>query len=113
MAVCLDSWVGTIKTVRSKLHLVFADGSKCIITDVEACAFEELDERRLSEYESSHRNDYHPGQVLYGPLEALDEAVWINCSKELKALKSKPHKNVKVSRFVYKKMWVITMIKLQ
>lgn len=98
MAVCLDSWVGTIKTVRSKLHLAFADGSKCIISDVEACAFEELDERRNADCEFPHRNDYHPGQVLYGPIGALDEAIWVNCSKDIKAIKAKRHKIIKVSR---------------
>ncbi|KAL0279305.1 UNVERIFIED_CONTAM: hypothetical protein PYX00_000896 [Menopon gallinae] len=96
VAVCLDSWVGTIKTVRSKLQLAFADGSKCIISNVEACAFEELDERRNTDWEFSHRNDYHPGQVLYGPIGALDEASWISCSKEVKALRSKPQKSIKV-----------------
>lgn len=42
-----------------------------------------------------HREDFYPGQTLWGPLHCLDDAEWINCSKEVKALRSK-HKFVKL-----------------
>lgn len=35
IAVCLDSWVGGIKMVHSKLLLQTSDGSRCIVNDPE------------------------------------------------------------------------------
>lgn len=43
-----------------------------------------------------HRDDFYPGQTLWGPLHCLDEAEWINCSKELKVQRAKANKIVKV-----------------
>lgn len=46
IAACLDSWVGGIKTVRSKLLIQCSDGSRCIINDIEASFVEDFNEKR-------------------------------------------------------------------
>lgn len=46
IAVCLDSWVGGIKVVNSKLHLHCTDGSHCIIRDPDISGFDVFDEKR-------------------------------------------------------------------
>lgn len=46
IAACLDSWVGGIKTVHSKLLIQCADGSRCVINDVEATGLEDFNEKR-------------------------------------------------------------------
>jgi len=43
-----------------------------------------------------HRDDFYPGQTLWGPLHCLEEAEWIHCTKELKAQQAKANKIVKV-----------------
>nr|CAD7448041.1 unnamed protein product [Timema bartmani] len=46
IVACLDSWVGGIKTVHSKLLLQCADGSRCIVNDIEACGLVDFNEKR-------------------------------------------------------------------
>lgn len=46
IAACLDSWVGGIKTVHSKLRVQCSDGSRCIINDIEANFLEDFSEKR-------------------------------------------------------------------
>ncbi|XP_047994870.1 (E3-independent) E2 ubiquitin-conjugating enzyme isoform X3 [Leguminivora glycinivorella] len=84
LAVCLDSWVGTSKSVNSKLRLVSADGSRLEYPDLENCPLEDysLRRRRSTPYSSS---EFYPGQVVYGPLGALDSANWLHMTKEMKA----------------------------
>ncbi|XP_063534146.1 (E3-independent) E2 ubiquitin-conjugating enzyme UBE2O [Cydia strobilella] len=84
LAVCLDSWVGTSKSVNSKLRLVSADGSRLEYQDLENCPLEDysLRRRRSTPYSSS---EFYPGQVVYGPLGALDSANWLHMTKEMKA----------------------------
>ncbi|XP_067005905.2 (E3-independent) E2 ubiquitin-conjugating enzyme UBE2O [Anabrus simplex] len=98
IAACLDSWVGGIKTVHSKLQIRCPDGSRCIINDIEACGLEDFNEKRdCQDCEfPAHREDFYPGQILWGPLHCLEDAEWLHCTKELKALRSKPNKTVKV-----------------
>ncbi|KAK7794133.1 hypothetical protein R5R35_012619 [Gryllus longicercus] len=99
IAACLDSWVGGIKSVHSKLHVQLADGSRCVINDLEACGLEDFTEKRgdCQDCEfTSHREDFYPGQTLWGPLHCLEDAEWIHCTKEMKALRNKPNKTVKV-----------------
>ncbi|XP_063380866.1 (E3-independent) E2 ubiquitin-conjugating enzyme UBE2O [Cydia fagiglandana] len=84
LAVCLESWVGTSKSVNSKLRLVSADGSRLEYPDLENCPLEDysLRRRRSTPYSSS---EFYPGQVVYGPLGALDSANWLHMTKEMKA----------------------------
>ncbi|CAG2058900.1 unnamed protein product, partial [Timema podura] len=97
IVACLDSWVGGIKTVHSKLLLQCADGSRCIVNDIEACGLVDFNEKRDCECEfPSRREEFYPGQTLYGPLHVLEDAQWIHCTKELKTQMSKPNKTVKV-----------------
>lgn len=45
--MCLDSWVGGIKAVNSRLTLQCGDGSRCIVKDPDTVAgFEVFDEKR-------------------------------------------------------------------
>nr|CAD7596442.1 unnamed protein product [Timema genevievae] len=97
IVACLDSWVGGIKTVHSKLLLQCADGSRCIVNDIEACGLVDFNEKRDCECEfPSRREEFYPGQTLYGPLHVLEDAQWIHCTKDLKTQMSKPNKTVKV-----------------
>ncbi|XP_047529947.1 (E3-independent) E2 ubiquitin-conjugating enzyme isoform X2 [Vanessa atalanta] len=91
LAVCLDSWVGTSKAVHSKLRLVSADGSRLEYPDLDTCPLEDysMRRRRATPYSSS---EFYPGQVVYGPLGSLDNANWLNMTKEMKsARKHKMH----------------------
>lgn len=97
IAACLDSWVGGIKTVQSKLQLRCADGSRCVVNDIDACGLEDFNEKRDCECEfPGHREDFYPGQTLWGPLHCLEEADWVHCTKEMKSMRSKPNKFIKV-----------------
>ncbi|XP_061377073.1 (E3-independent) E2 ubiquitin-conjugating enzyme isoform X3 [Danaus plexippus] len=84
LAVCLDSWVGSSKSVHSKLRLVSSDGSRLEYPDLDTCPLEDysMRRRRATPYSSS---EFYPGQVVYGPLGALDTANWLNMTKEMKA----------------------------
>ncbi|KAI8435757.1 hypothetical protein MSG28_003994 [Choristoneura fumiferana] len=79
LAVCLDSWVGTSKAVNSKLRLVSSDGSRLEYPDLDNCPLEDysMRRRRSTPYSSS---EFYPGQMVFGPLGALD-------SEDLKNLK--------------------------
>ncbi|XP_050346248.1 (E3-independent) E2 ubiquitin-conjugating enzyme isoform X4 [Nymphalis io] len=91
LAVCLDSWVGTSKAVHSKLRLVSADGSRLEYPDLDTCPLEDysMRRRRATPYSSS---EFYPGQIVYGPLGSLDNANWLNMTKEMKsARKHKMH----------------------
>lgn len=46
IAACLDSWVGGVKTIHSKLLIQCSDGSRCIINDIEASGLEDFNEKR-------------------------------------------------------------------
>ncbi|XP_054281969.1 (E3-independent) E2 ubiquitin-conjugating enzyme UBE2O-like isoform X2 [Macrosteles quadrilineatus] len=96
IAVCLDSWVGGIKAVNSRLTLQCSDGSRCVVKDPDTVAgFEVFDEKRDNDCEFPHRGDYYPGQTLWGPLHGLEQATWLNCTKELKAVRSNVTKSCK------------------
>lgn len=96
IAVCLDSWVGGIKLVHSKLHLSLPDNSRCVVTDPESTDFDTFYEK--IDPDSEFRGEYYPGQVLWGPLSVLEEiAEWTQPSKDLKALKSKMKRVIKVT----------------
>lgn len=44
-----------------------------------------------------HSSEFYPGQSLWGPVHCLEEAQWIQCTKEMKAKrKSKPQRITKV-----------------
>ncbi|CAG9094484.1 unnamed protein product [Plutella xylostella] len=84
LAVCLESWVGTSKAVHSKLRLVSSDGSRLEYPDLDSFPLEDysMRRRRTTPYSSS---EFYPGQVVYGPLGSLDNANWLNVTKEMKA----------------------------
>jgi hypothetical protein len=46
IAACLDSWVGGVKTIHSKLLIQCSDGSRCVINDIEACGLQTFNEKR-------------------------------------------------------------------
>uniref|UniRef100_A0A1B6CR24 UBC core domain-containing protein n=2 Tax=Clastoptera arizonana TaxID=38151 RepID=A0A1B6CR24_9HEMI len=103
IAVCLDSWVGDIKAVKSKLLLQCFDGSRCYIRDPETCGFEVFEDKHdEKEYDFPRRSGYFPGQTLMGPICGLEEADWLFCTKKMKMQRSKTNsqtrsnKNIKV-----------------
>ncbi|XP_059621124.1 (E3-independent) E2 ubiquitin-conjugating enzyme [Phlebotomus argentipes] len=88
-AVCLDSWVGSTKSVNEKLVLRSACGSVLEMRP-------EPDYCPLKDAESKGRNGlfsstlFYPGQVLTGPVSALDNAKWLVTSHEMRS--SRKHK---------------------
>lgn len=70
--------------MHSKLRLVSADGSRFEFPDLDSCTLEDysMRRRRATPYSSS---EFYPGQVVYGPLGALDNANWLHITKEMKA----------------------------
>lgn len=95
--VCLDGWVGMIRTVNSKLTVRFSDGSKVILDDSVAEDLEDIRDKRDPECEFK-RYDFYPGQVLFGGIRMMEEGKWLECSKELvNNRKNKPHKGYKVT----------------
>ncbi|XP_026673071.1 (E3-independent) E2 ubiquitin-conjugating enzyme UBE2O isoform X2 [Ceratina calcarata] len=90
----MDSWVGGIKIVNFKLWLTTPDGSRCVIKDTDSG---QLEERRDNDNDFPRSSEFYPGQSLWGPVQCLEDAQWITCTKEMKAKrKSKPQKLTKV-----------------
>ena len=46
VVVCLDSWVGMIRNVRTKVTLKFADGTICVLDEDDADMLEDLRDKR-------------------------------------------------------------------
>ncbi|XP_011503542.1 PREDICTED: E2/E3 hybrid ubiquitin-protein ligase UBE2O [Ceratosolen solmsi marchali] len=97
IAVCMDSWVGGIRMVHFKLWLATPDGSRCVINEIDARGLEHFEEKRETDNDFPHSSEFYPGQSLWGPVHCLEEAQWIQCTKEMKAKrKSKPQRITKV-----------------
>ncbi|XP_011313716.1 E2/E3 hybrid ubiquitin-protein ligase UBE2O [Fopius arisanus] len=97
IAVCMDSWVGGIRMVHFKLWLATPDGSRCVINEMDAQGLAHFEERRDSDNDFPHSSEFYPGQCLWGPIQCLEDAEWIVCTKEMMAKrKSKPQKKTKV-----------------
>ncbi|XP_063972384.1 (E3-independent) E2 ubiquitin-conjugating enzyme UBE2O [Diachasmimorpha longicaudata] len=97
IAVCMDSWVGGIRMVHFKLWLATPDGSQCVINEMDAQGLAHFEERRDSDNDFPHSSEFYPGQCLWGPIQCLEDAEWIVCTKEMMAKrKSKPQKKTKV-----------------
>lgn len=97
IAVCMDSWVGGIRIVHFKLWLATPDGSRCVINEMDARGLENFEEKRDNENDFPHSSEFYPGQSLWGPVHCLEDAQWIQCTKEMKAKrKSKPQRITKV-----------------
>lgn len=97
MAVCMDSWVGGIRMTHFKLWLVTPDGSHCVINEMDSCVLGQLEETRDNDNDFPHSTEFYPGQSLWGPVHCLEDAQWIQCTKEMKAKrKLKPQKITKV-----------------
>ncbi|XP_015597896.1 (E3-independent) E2 ubiquitin-conjugating enzyme UBE2O [Cephus cinctus] len=97
IAVCMDSWVGGIRMVHFKLWLATPDGSRCVLNEMDARALEQFEEKRDNDNDFPHSSEFYPGQSLWGPVHCLEDAQWIQCSKEMKAKrKVKPQKITKV-----------------
>ncbi|XP_058790331.1 (E3-independent) E2 ubiquitin-conjugating enzyme isoform X2 [Phymastichus coffea] len=97
IAVCMDSWVGGIRMVHFKLWLATPDGSRCVINEIDARGLEHFEEKRDTDNDFPHSSEFYPGQCLWGPIHCLEDAQWIQCTKEMKAKrKSKPQRITKV-----------------
>ncbi|XP_071444818.1 (E3-independent) E2 ubiquitin-conjugating enzyme UBE2O isoform X1 [Hetaerina americana] len=96
IAVCLDSWVGGVKSVHSKIYLQWPDGSRCVLDDLDAGRLDDVEEKKEKVADSEFQNgEFYPGQTLCGPMNCLAEAKWVSCTKEMKALRQKSNKNVR------------------
>ncbi|XP_055716034.1 (E3-independent) E2 ubiquitin-conjugating enzyme [Phlebotomus papatasi] len=88
-AVCLDSWVGSTKSVHEKLVLRSACGSVLEIRpEAEYCPLKDAESKSRNGLFSSTL--FYPGQVLTGPVSALDNAKWLVTSHEMRT--SRKHK---------------------
>ncbi|KAI4476444.1 hypothetical protein M0804_013572 [Polistes exclamans] len=97
IAVCMDSWVGGIKMTHFKVWVATPDGSRCVINEMDSRALGQLEEKRDNDNDFPHSTEFYPGQSLWGPIHCLEQAQWINCTKEMKAKrKTKPQKITKV-----------------
>ncbi|XP_032676891.1 (E3-independent) E2 ubiquitin-conjugating enzyme UBE2O isoform X1 [Odontomachus brunneus] len=106
MAVCMDSWVGGIRMTHCKLWLVTPDGSHCVVNEMNSYVLGQLEETRdnvrlnsqsFKDNDFPHSTEFYPGQSLWGPVHCLEEAQWIQCTKEMKAKrKLKPQKITKL-----------------
>lgn len=97
IAVCMDSWVGGIRMVHFKLWLATPDGSHCIINEMDAQGLAHFEERRDNDNDFPHSSEFYPGQCLWGPIQCLEDANWLSCTKEmLTKRKTKPQKKTKV-----------------
>lgn len=95
VAVCLDSWVGMIKTINSTVALKFTDGSICELSDEVAEDLEDVLDKRDCDCEFK-RYDFYPGQVLSGPIKLFETANFTHITDEMKNLKN----SVKASKVV-------------
>ncbi|XP_034940517.1 (E3-independent) E2 ubiquitin-conjugating enzyme UBE2O [Chelonus insularis] len=97
IAVCMDSWVGAIRMVHFKLWLATPDGSRCVINEMDAQGLAHFEEKRDHDNDFPHSSEFYPGQCLWGPVQCLEDAEWITCTKEMMAKrKFKPQKITKV-----------------
>ncbi|XP_012138962.2 (E3-independent) E2 ubiquitin-conjugating enzyme isoform X1 [Megachile rotundata] len=97
IAVCMDSWVGGIKMAHFKLWLTTPDGSRCVINGMDSRVMRQLEEKRDNDNDFPRSFEFYPGQNLWGPVQCLEDAQWITCTKEMKAKrKTKPQKITKV-----------------
>ena len=64
IAVAMDSWVGMVNMVKCRIVMVTADGSRCVMSDVEALDLEDQrdtrDRVRLVIVETNT-----PGNIIY------------------------------------------------
>lgn len=74
--------------------LTSLDGSKLQWNDLYSSPFEEYNTFKYRDTDASKL--YYPGQIVISSLKALDMAEWINCTKEMAALRKKKHKLQKV-----------------
>jgi len=95
--ICLDSWVGMVRNVRSRLTLRFPDGSKVTVDDEVADELEDIRDKRDPECEFK-RYDFYPGQVLYGAVRQVEAGAWGQCSPEVAAARrTRPTKAFKMT----------------
>ncbi|CAD6215584.1 GSCOCG00000396001-RA-CDS [Cotesia congregata] len=107
IAVCMDSWVGGIRMVHFKLWLATPDGSQCVINEMDAQGLAHFEEKRDHDNDFPHSSEFYPGQCLWGPIQCLEDAEWIQCSKEmLSKRKFKPQKKTKIIVQEVKADWV-------
>ena len=59
--ICLDSWVGMVRNVKSRLTVRFTDGSKVVIDDDVAEELDDIRDKRDPECEFK-RYDFYPGE---------------------------------------------------
>ncbi|XP_014238160.1 (E3-independent) E2 ubiquitin-conjugating enzyme UBE2O [Trichogramma pretiosum] len=106
IAVCMDSWVGGIRMVHYKLWLVTPDGSRCIVNEMNAQRLDQ-EEKPDRDNDFPRTSEFYPGQHLWGPVQCLEDALWLQCTKEMKTRRKS--KMQRVTKFVVEKVetdWV-------
>lgn len=99
-AVLLDSWIGVSDMIKEKLVLQTSCGS---LIEVVLCA----DQSPLWDIEDNPRGSYfstptfHVGQILVGPIGALENAKWLYTSPEMRGSRKSKSGNRKVSNYLF------------
>ncbi|GIY92054.1 hypothetical protein CEXT_46031 [Caerostris extrusa] len=96
VAVFKNSWVGMVKTVKTELTLRCSDGSRCVMTDVDAFDMEDILDRRerASEFK---KYSFYPGQQLWGPTYCFQRVKWLHLNKPLEDTINVPNKSVRAT----------------
>ncbi|XP_035223803.1 (E3-independent) E2 ubiquitin-conjugating enzyme-like isoform X2 [Stegodyphus dumicola] len=94
VAVFKDSWVGMVKTVKTELTLRCCDGSRCIMSDVDAFDMDDILDRRerASEFK---KYSFYPGQQLWGPTFCFQKVKWLVLNKPMSDIINCPNKSVR------------------
>ncbi|GFS49773.1 hypothetical protein NPIL_418651 [Nephila pilipes] len=96
VAVFKDSWVGMVKTVKTELTLRCNDGSRCLMSDVDAFDMDDILDRRerASEFK---KYSFYPGQQLWGPTYCFQKVKWLHLNKSLGDTIIAPNKSVRAT----------------
>ncbi|XP_054717726.1 (E3-independent) E2 ubiquitin-conjugating enzyme-like isoform X2 [Uloborus diversus] len=96
VAVFKDSWVGMIKSIKTELTLRCYDGSRCIMSDVDAFDMDDILDRRerASEFK---KYSFYPGQQLWGPSYCFQRVKWILLNKPMSDVVNSSNKSVNVT----------------
>lgn len=87
-AVCLDSWVGSTKSINERLLLRSACGSVVEVRpDNDHCPLKDADTKSRAGFFAT--TSFYPGQTLVGPVSELENAKWLKTSAEMQKSRRK------------------------
>ncbi|XP_042903000.1 (E3-independent) E2 ubiquitin-conjugating enzyme UBE2O isoform X2 [Parasteatoda tepidariorum] len=96
VAVFKDSWVGMVKTMKTELTLRCSDGSRCVMSEVDAFDMDDVLDRRdrASEFK---KYSFYPGQQLWGPTYCFQRVKWLVINKAISDILNCPNKSIRAT----------------